>query len=72
MLSAQRFTSSFNPTLTGDTGGVWVSSGHFGLDQGIVVMMIENYRTGLIWQLTRGCPCIRTGLERAGFRGGWL
>ena len=35
-------------------------------------MMIENYRTELIWRLMRDCPYIGTGLRRAGFRGGWL
>lgn len=72
MLSAERYTSSFNPTLTGDGHGAWVSAGHFGLDQGIVVMMIENHRTQLIWRLMRDCPYVGTGLRRAGFRGGWL
>jgi hypothetical protein len=72
MLSAQRYASSFNPTLAGADGGAWVSAGHFGLDQGIVVMMIENHRTQLIWRLMRDCPYVGTGLRRAGFRGGWL
>jgi hypothetical protein len=72
MLSAQRYTSSVNPTLAGADRGAWVSAGHFGLDQGIAVMMIENHRTRLIWQLMRDCPYVRTGLRRAGFRGGWL
>jgi hypothetical protein len=69
--TADRFTSGFNPTL--DTGeGGWVSPGWFGLDQGLLVMMIENYRTGFIWDLMRRCPYILTGLRRAGFKGGWL
>jgi hypothetical protein len=34
--------------------------------------MIENYRTGLIWNITRRSPQITTGLRRAGFQGGWL
>ena len=72
MLSAERYTSSFNPTLASADGGAWVSAGHYGLDQGIVVMMIENYRTQLIWRLMRDCPYVGTGLRRAGFRGGWL
>jgi hypothetical protein len=72
MLHGQRYASSFNPTLAGAGQRAWVSAGHFGLDQGIVVMMIENYRTQLIWQLMRECSCITTGLRRAGFRGGWL
>ncbi len=72
MLSAQRYASSFNPTLAGADGGAWVSAGHFGLDQGIMVMMIENHRTQLVWRLMRDCPYVGTGLRRAGFRGGWL
>jgi hypothetical protein len=72
ILVAQRFTSSFNPTLASAGRGAWVSAGHFGLDQGIVVLMIENHRTQMIWRLMRDCPYIGTGLRRAGFRGGWL
>jgi hypothetical protein len=34
--------------------------------------MIENYRSGFIWQLMRSCPYIVAGLRRAGFSGGWL
>jgi hypothetical protein len=44
----------------------------FGIDQGPVVLMIENYRTGLIWDLMRRCGPVVTGLPRAGFTGGWL
>lgn len=72
MLSGQQYASSFNPTLAGADQRAWVSTGHYGLDQGIVVMMTENYRTQLIWQLMRDCSSITTGLRRAGFRGGWL
>jgi hypothetical protein len=72
ILQEGRLSSSFNPTLTGATGSAWVSAGHFGLDQGIVLMMIENHRTQRIWQLMRECPYIRNGLHSAGFRGGWL
>jgi hypothetical protein len=66
-----RFSSGFNPTLEADKGG-WLSGGWYGLDQGLLVMMIENYRTGLIWRITRECPLIRAGLVGAGFSGGWL
>jgi len=68
----ERYASSFNPTLVRSDGKAWVSRGHYGLDQGIVVMMIENYRSELIWRLTRSCSYISTGLRRAGFRDGWL
>jgi hypothetical protein len=67
--------SSVNPTLAGHGGfgpQGWVSEGYYGLDQGLVVMMIENYRSGLIWDLMKRSGYIRAGLRRAGFRGGWL
>jgi hypothetical protein len=72
MLSESRYASGFNPSLATADHRAWVSPGHFGLDQGIVVMMIENHRTGLIWRLMRDCPYMRAGLRHAGFRGGWL
>lgn len=69
------FKAAFNPTHPGEPGnpyGFWVSPWHFGLNQGPIVLMIENYRSGLLWQLMRNCSYIRTGLRRAGFYGGWL
>ena len=42
------------------------------VDQGPVVLMIENYRTGLVWDIMRRCPYVVAGLRRAGFAGGWL
>ncbi|HUF22406.1 MAG TPA: glucoamylase family protein [Burkholderiales bacterium] len=72
MLSQQRYASSVNPTLARGDRSTWVSEGHFGLDQGIIALMIENYRSGLIWRLMRDCLHVRNGLRRAGFRGGWL
>ena len=68
------FQASFNRTFRIDNSptGWWVTEYQFGIDQGPVVLMIENYRTGLIWDITRRCPCIVTGLRRAGFTGGWL
>jgi hypothetical protein len=69
--SEDRFASGFNPTEEADRGG-WLSEGWYGLDQGLLVMMIENARSGLIWSLLRGSPYVRRGLKRAGFRGGWL
>jgi hypothetical protein len=69
------FKASFNPTHPGVSGnpyGWWVSPWHYGLNQGPIVLMIENYRTGLLWKLMRNCPYIVEGLRRAGFTGGWL
>jgi hypothetical protein len=67
-----RLPSGFNRVSAGPDPRGWVSPGFFGLDQGLVVLMIENHRSELLWRLTRGCPAIRTGLQRAGFEGGWL
>ena len=67
-----RLPSGFNRTAPGNDPRGWISEGHYGLDQGVVVLMIENYRSGLIWKLMRNSPPIRTGLKRAGFTGGWL
>ncbi len=68
------FKATFNPTypkkLTNPSG--WVSPWHYGLNQGPIVLMIENYRTGFLWRLMRGSPYIVSGLRRAGFDGGWL
>jgi hypothetical protein len=66
------FKCSYNPTFTSGKRKGWVSKGYYGLDQGPIIMMIENYRSGLIWRLMRRCPYIVNGLRRAGFRGGWL
>lgn len=65
---------SINPTFPsrGPGGSGWISRNHFALDQGPVILMIENYRSGLIWRLMRSCPYVVTGLQRAGFTGGWL
>ncbi|MEO8879102.1 MAG: glucoamylase family protein [Gemmatimonadaceae bacterium] len=68
------FKTTFNPTFAqrGDPSHSWISPFHCGLNQGPIVIMIENYRSGLIWHLTRECPYFVTGLHRAGFQGGWL
>ncbi|MGD0908247.1 MAG: glucoamylase family protein [Candidatus Acidiferrales bacterium] len=68
------FKASFNLTFPGQAANKkgWVSPWHFGLNQGPIILMIENYRTGLLWRLMRSCPYIESGLRRAGFGGGWL
>lgn len=68
------FKPSFNQTFAveGSETGWWVTPYHFGIDQGPVVLMIENYRTGLLWNVMRRCEPLVVGLRRAGFTGGWL
>jgi hypothetical protein len=74
MTSKYGFKCSFNPTFDdgaqGDKG--WISKGYYGLDQGPVVLMIENYLSGMVWGLTTRCKYFVDGLHRAGFTGGWL
>jgi len=50
----------------------WVDPDYLGIDQGPILAMIENYRSELIWRVMRDSTYLRTGLERAGFSGGWL
>ncbi len=68
------FTASFNPTHPGKPANPngWVSPWHYGLNQGPIVLMIENYRTGLPWEWMRQCGYVANGLRHAGFTGGWL
>ena len=68
------FKASFNPTYPAgpDNPHGWESPWHFGLNEGPTILMIENYRTELLWRLMRNCPYIVGGLRRAGFTRGWL
>jgi hypothetical protein len=76
------FLDAFNATfprtgLTAQAGTVvpgvaWFDSDYLGIDQGPIIAMIENHRTGLVWRVMRTNPYIKTGLKRAGFTGGWL
>jgi hypothetical protein len=81
LYSKYGFLDAFNPTLRTSQG---VTSGHvdpaqgwfdvdyLGIDQGPIVAMIENHRSGLVWKTMRKNPHIVRGLKRAGFTGGWL
>lgn len=81
LFSTYGFFDAINPTFpttaTPSQGHVvsgigWVDTDYLGIDQGPILAMVENYRTGLIWKLMRGNAHIVTGLCRAGFTGGWL
>ncbi len=67
------FRTTFNPSypVKGSAHG-WISPTFCGLDQGPIVVMIENHRSGLIWQLLRETAPVAAGLRAAGFTGGWL
>ena len=79
LFSTYGFLDAFNPTFTGtpsqgrvDPAQGWFDTDYLGIDQGPILAMIENYRTGLVWRLMRGNAHIVLGLCRAGFTGGWL
>jgi len=75
------FLDAFNETFPGDRvprkgrtipGRGWYDTDYLGIDQGPILIMAENYRTGLVWRYMRKHPAIIRGLRRAGFSGGWL
>ena len=75
------FLDSYNPSfhynvplLSGRlvNGLGWVDTRYYGINQGPIIAMIENLRSGLFWNLSRTDPVLRRGLQAAGFRGGWL
>jgi hypothetical protein len=74
MTNPYGFKPSFNQTFAvpDSPTGWWVTPHHFGIDQGPVILAIENYKTGLLWSIMRRCPYVVAGLRRAGFTGGWL
>ena len=81
LVSKYGFLDAFNPTLNVATpthhgrvvpGVGWFDTDYLGIDQGPIVIMIENYRSGLVWKTLRKNPHVVRGLRRAGFTGGWL
>ena len=75
------FVDAFNPSFDYDVlvrrgkrvrGVGWVDSDYVGIDQGAIISMIENHRSGLVWEHMRGDPAVKLGLKLAGFTGGWL
>jgi hypothetical protein len=70
--SPYAFQSTFNATYPGDHETGWVCPLVYGIDQGAMAIMIENYRTGFIWNLMKRVPYLRKGLSLAGYQGGWL
>lgn len=81
------FLDAFNPTLRDPAllppgpklargrivpGVGWFDDDYLGIDQGPILLMIENHRSGMIWALMKKSEPIVRGLCRAGYRGGWL
>ncbi|WP_245806117.1 glucoamylase family protein [Erythrobacter donghaensis] len=82
LYTAYGFRDAFNPSFTfvdaNSRSGLvdpqlgWIANDHLGIDQGPIIAMMENHRSGLVWEVMRRNPHIRRGLARAGFKGGWL
>lgn len=76
------FKDAFNPSFTFTEAGSrsgevdpvhgWVANDYLGIDQGPILAMMENHRSGFVWRVMRKNPHIVRGLKRIGFEGGWL
>jgi hypothetical protein len=53
---------AFNPTLN------WFNTEYIGIDRGPIVVMIENFRTGLVWKYFMQDPLVQKGLEKLNFK----
>ncbi|MBC8034451.1 MAG: beta-glucosidase [Chitinophagaceae bacterium] len=56
------FTDAYNETQN------WYARSHLAIDQGPIVVMMENYRSGLLWKLFMSCPEVENGLKKLGFQ----
>jgi hypothetical protein len=45
----------------------WYADSYLAIDQGPIIIMIENHRTGLLWELFMSTPEVWQGLEKLGF-----
>lgn len=50
----------------------WFANSFLAIDQGPQIIMIENYRSGLLWNLFTSCPEVKTGMKALGFTAPWL
>ncbi len=68
------FKDAFNlsyPATSPEPEG-WFDDQHLSIDQGPILLMVENFRTGFVWDLLKRSPYLQAGLRQAGFGGGWL
>lgn len=52
-----------------DLDSPWFATSDLAIDEGPIINMIENYRTGLLWNLFMSCPEVQAGLKNLGFSG---
>ncbi|MFT9418640.1 MAG: glucoamylase family protein [Acetobacter sp.] len=70
--STYGFVDAFNPSYHDGKQAYWADDTYLGIDQGPILLMVENWRDGMVWNTMKDNPIICRGLLRAGFRGGWL
>jgi hypothetical protein len=51
---------------------LWFANSYLAIDQGPIIVMIENYRSGLFWNLFTSCPEVKTGMKNLGFSAPYL
>lgn len=67
------FKDAFNLSIVYKDGSAgWYDQDYLGIDQGPILLQIENHRSGLLWKVMKKNQYIRAGLKKAGFTGGWL
>jgi hypothetical protein len=80
MQALRHFYEDLGPKIWGRYGFVdgfsesknWYASSYLAIDEGPIVAMIENYRSGLLWKLFMSCPEVKNGLKKLGFESPWL
>lgn len=74
LINPYGFRDAFNLSVPAGEDGRrgWFDVDQLGIDQGPILLQIENHRSGLLWKLMKQNPYIIRGLKRAGFSGGWL
>lgn len=63
------FADAFNLSVS-EAG--WFAPDYIGIDQGALLIQLENHQSELIWNILKKNPYIIIGLQKAGFNGGWL
>jgi hypothetical protein len=60
------FIDAFNETKD------WYAQSHLAIDQGPIIVMIENYRSGLLWNLFMSCEEVKMGLKKLNFESPYI
>ncbi len=60
------FVDAFEP------GKPWFANSFLAIDQGPIIVMIENHRSGLLWNLMKTCPELKAGMKKLGFTAPYL